>query len=79
MLVLTAGFLQLAVQLRYRFEQVSDQAVVRHLEDGGFFVLVDRNDDLGVFHAGQMLDGTGDAHSNVQVRRNDLTGLMPRK
>src|SRR5690606_11928182 len=67
--------LQLASQLRYRLEQVGNQAVVGNLEDRRFFVLVDRHDHLGVLHAGQVLDGTGDAHGDVQLRRNDLAGL----
>src|SRR3990167_7320300 len=38
------------------FEQVSHQAIIGHLEDRRFFVLVDRNDHFGVFHAGQVLE-----------------------
>src|SRR5690606_16290401 len=49
--------------------------VVGHLEDRGFFVLVDRHDHLGVGHARQVLDSTGDAHRDVQLRSHDLAGL----
>src|SRR5437868_2190517 len=56
-------------------EQVRDQAVVRDAEDRRLRVLVDRDDQLAVLHAGQMLDRTGDAHGDVQVRRDDLAGL----
>src|SRR5690606_18938329 len=30
---------------------------------------------LGVLHARQVLDGTGDTHGDVQLRRDDLAGL----
>src|SRR5690606_24043356 len=53
-------------QFRQDLEQVAHQAVVGHLEDRGFLVLVDRDDHLGVLHARQVLDGTGDAHGDVQ-------------
>ena len=39
-----------------RLEQVSDKAVIGDLEDRRFLVLVDGDDDLGVFHAGEVLD-----------------------
>src|SRR5690606_33798227 len=63
------------LELRHGFEQVSHQAVVSHLEDRGFFVLVDGDDDLGVLHTGQVLNGTGDADRDVQLRSDDLAGL----
>ena len=62
------GFCQLGNQ----FEQVTNQPVVRHLEDRGFFVLVDRDVDLLVFHAGQLLDHAGDTDGDVQLWRYDL-------
>lgn len=62
-------------QLRYGVEQVGDQAVVGDLEDRRLFVLVDRDDHLRVLHARQVLDGTGDAHRDVQLRGDDLAGL----
>lgn len=34
-----------------RLEQIRDKAVVGDLEDGGFLVLVDCDDDLAVLHA----------------------------
>ena len=39
-------------------EEIADEAVVGDLEDRRLFVLVDRDDDLGILHAGQMLNGT---------------------
>src|SRR5690606_1115939 len=61
-------------ELRHDLEQIAYQAVVGHLEDRRFFVLVDRNDHLGVLHARQVLDGTGDADRDVQLRCDDLAG-----
>src|SRR5690606_32758845 len=44
-------------------------------EDWRLFILVDGNDELAVFHAGQVLDGTGNTNSDVKLRRYDLAGL----
>ncbi len=63
------------LQLRDCFEQIRYQTVIGHLEDRRFFVLVDRNDHLGVLHARQMLDRAGDTDRDVQLWRNDLAGL----
>lgn len=48
-------------------EEVSNKAVVSHLKDGSFRVLVDGYNYLGVFHSSKMLDGTGNTHSNIQL------------
>ena len=56
-------------------KQVSNKAVIRNLENGCFFVLIDGNDDFTVLHARQMLDGTGNANSDIKLRRNDFTRL----
>ncbi len=56
-------------------KQIADQAVVGDLEDRRFLVLVDGDDDLGVLHAGQMLDGAGDADGDVELGRHHLAGL----
>ena len=45
------------------------------MEDRGFFVLVDRDDHFGIFHARHVLDRTGDADGDVEFRRNHLSGL----
>src|SRR5215472_3521573 len=55
--------------------EIRDQAVVGHLEDRRVLVFVDRHDDLGVLHAGEMLDGAGDADGNVELGRHHLAGL----
>ena len=56
-------------------EQVADQAVIGDLEDRRFFVLVDGDDHLAVLHAGEMLDGAGDADGDIEFGRDDLAGL----
>src|SRR5262245_27968497 len=60
---------------RHDLEQVPHQAVVGHLEDGGFGVLVDRDDATRRRHAGEMLDGAGDADRDIELRRHGLAGL----
>ena len=62
-------------KLRQDGEKITDEAVVGNLEDRGFLVLVDGDDDLRVLHAGQMLDGAGDADRDVELRCDDLAGL----
>lgn len=46
-----------------------------HLEDGCLWVAVDGHNHLAVLHASNMLDGTTDANSYVQLGRNNLAGL----
>ena len=48
------NFLQLFFKLRNGFEQVRYQTIISNLEDRCFFILVDRNDHLGIGHTGQM-------------------------
>src|SRR5690242_10234652 len=62
-------------QLRRDLEQVADDAEVCDLEDRRLFVLVHRDDRLARLHAGAVLDRTGDAQRDVQLRRHGLTGL----
>jgi hypothetical protein len=51
------------------------QSVVGNLEDRRLLVLVDGDDDLRVLHAGQMLDGAGNADRDIKLRRDHLAGL----
>src|SRR5690349_22420548 len=53
----TAQFAQLCSQFRERLVKIGDEAVVGDLKNRRFFVLVDCDDHLGIFHAGQMLNG----------------------
>ena len=66
---------ELTCQLWNRIKQISNQAKIGHLENRGFFVFVDRYDDLTVFHARKVLDRTGNPDCDVKIRRNNLTGL----
>ena len=47
---------------------------MRHLENRGFGILVDRNDAPGGLHANQMLDRTRNPDRKVQLRRYGLAG-----
>src|SRR5690606_37079307 len=67
--------LHLAGQFRHQLKQVTYQAIIRYLEDRGFLVLVDGNNDLGILHTRQVLDRTGDTDSDIQLGRHDLAGL----
>src|SRR5271170_8045588 len=69
-----AGFYRVR-QLRSHLEQVAHDPVVGDLEDRRFFVLVDGNDRLAGLHARAVLDRTGDAQRDVQLRRHGLAGL----
>src|SRR5216684_4368268 len=62
-------------QLGHDLEEVADDAIVGHLEDRRFLVLVDRHDGLAVLHAGEVLDRAGDADGDIEVGRHDLAGL----
>jgi len=52
-------------ELRQCFEQVGDQAVVRYLKDRRILVLVDRDNDLAILHAREVLNRPGNAHRDV--------------
>ena len=69
------GLLDCFGGLRQYLEQVTDDTEVDQLEDGRLFVLVDRDDRLGRLHAGSVLDGTGDARRDIELRRDLLAGL----
>src|SRR3954469_2996559 len=56
-------------------EQGADDAEVGQLEDRRLGVLVDRDDGLRGLHAGPVLDGTGDADGDVELRGDGLAGL----
>src|SRR5215212_4148146 len=62
-------------QLRNDLEQIPDDAVVGHLENRRFLVLVDRHDRLAVLHSGEMLDRAGNANGDVEVGGDHLAGL----
>lgn len=59
--------LKLLCEFGHSFEEICDDAVVGHLEDGSLRVFVDGYDGLGVFHAGQVLNSSGYTHGDVQL------------
>ena len=68
--------LQELFDLRYQAEEVSDEAVIRDLEDRRLGVLVDRDDRARILDAGQVLDRAAEMPiGDVELRRNDLAGL----
>src|SRR5580704_13248859 len=66
---------ELGRKLRQGLVQVGDETVIGDLEDRRLFVLVDRHDDLGVLHAGEVLDRPGYPHRDVELGRHHLAGL----
>src|SRR5699024_12006047 len=55
--------------------QVSNYAEIGDLEERLILVLVDHDDGARGLHAGGVLDSTGDAQTNVEIRRDGYTGL----
>src|SRR5688500_9436567 len=72
---LTPDFAKLRREFRQGLIKVGDQPVIGDLEDRRFLVLVDGDDQLGVLHAGQMLDRAGNADRNVKLGRDHFAGL----
>src|ERR1700678_4215927 len=62
-------------QFRNRLIQIRHQAIIGDLEDRRVLILVDRDDDLGVLHAGEMLDRAGNTDRDIELRRHHLAGL----
>lgn len=54
---------------------VTDDAEVSDLEERLVLILVNHDDGAGGLHAGGVLDSTGDAKRDVQIRRNRDAGL----
>src|SRR5215207_4596846 len=69
------ALLDLLGRLREDGLEVADHTEVDELEDRRLLVLVDRDDRLGRLHAGAVLDRTGDAVGDVELRRHGLAGL----
>src|SRR3954470_24721544 len=62
-------------QFRNRLIEIRDQAVIGDLEDRRVLILIDRDDHLGILHAGEMLDRAGNADRDIELRRHHLAGL----
>src|SRR5258708_8629003 len=67
--------LDLRGEFRDHVEKITDDSIVRHLEDRCVFVLVDRHDHLGRPHAGEVLDRAGNADRDVHRRTDRLAGF----
>src|SRR5262245_52121884 len=52
-------------ELRDDFEDVADDAEVGILKNRRFGILIDRDNELGSFHSGKVLHGTGDAAGDI--------------
>ena len=72
---LLAELAEFGFEFRHRLEEIGDEAVIGDLEDRRFLVLVDRDDRLRIFHAGEVLDRAGNADRDIDFGRNDLAGL----
>src|ERR1700687_5242876 len=66
---------ELLGQLGNRLIQIRDQAVIGNLENRRVLILVDRDDHLGILHAGEMLDRAGNADRDIEFRPHHLAGL----
>src|SRR6266536_2398698 len=75
MLLVAADFPDLGRQPRHDLEQITHDAVVRDLEDRRVLVPIDGDDGPGRAHAGEVLNGPGDAHRDVETRAHRLPGL----
>ena len=67
--------LELFSQFRDDLEKISNDAIISDLEDGGFRVFIDGDNDLGILHTSQMLDSTRNTDGNVELRSNNFTSL----
>src|SRR5262245_56400927 len=70
-----ACLLELDIEFRKDGKKIAYEAVVGDLEDRRVGILVDGDDHLGIFHAGEMLDGAGNADGDIELGRHHLPGL----
>src|SRR5580692_12325810 len=68
-------FVELTGELRQRRIEIRHQSIIGDLKDRRFLILVDRDDDFRIFHAGEMLNGTRYADGDIKVRRHHFAGL----
>src|SRR5262245_48779426 len=71
----TAKLAELDSELRQRLVEIGHEAVIGNLKDRCVRVLVDGHDNLGILHAGKMLDRARYADRDVELGRDDLAGL----
>ncbi|KAJ8943965.1 hypothetical protein NQ318_013546 [Aromia moschata] len=61
-------FLDMWICIRVRFfEKICDQSIICHLEDRCFWILINGDNCLTVFHASEMLNCTRNANSDIQI------------
>ena len=60
---------------RNDLKEIAADAVVGSLKDGSGFVLIDRNDALGILHTGKVLNGAGNTESYIDLGTDGLAGL----
>ncbi|MNJ73792.1 hypothetical protein D3C77_706330 [compost metagenome] len=63
------------LQLGNGLKQIRYQTVIRYLKDRCLFILVNRNNNLGILHTRQMLNGPGNTHGNIQLWCDNLARL----
>src|SRR3974390_1110372 len=68
-------FVQFNRQFGQRRIEVRHQAIIGDLEDWRLLILVNRDDHLGILHAGEMLDRAGNADRDVKLGRENPAGL----
>src|SRR5439155_11212349 len=60
----------IARKRRNHFENVSDNAIVCESKDRSFRILIDCDDNLGVYHSDTVLNSARNASGNVKSRRH---------
>lgn len=68
-------FFDFLSQNRNNLVQIANYTVISNIEDWSRLIFIDGNDDVRLFHAGHMLDRTGNTDGKVYVGTNGLTSL----
>lgn len=69
------GGIQLLDKIGNGVEEIGNESYIGDLEDGCVGVLVDGDNQLGLFHTCQVLDSARDTDSDIQLGSYDFTGL----
>ena len=69
------AFAQRPLQPGQDLEQVANQTIVGNLKDRRLGILVDRDDQARILHAGDVLDRSREADRDIEFGRDDLAGL----
>ena len=68
-------FSKLFRQGRNNLEQITNNAIIGNIENRRVRILVYGNNDLGCFHAGQMLYLSGNSAGDIEVGAHRAAGL----